>query len=320
MQPVENQTSVTEFILLGFRDFPELWILLFLIFLLVYIVTMAGNLIIIVLVVTDQHLHIPMYFFLGILSCLETAYSSTILPRMLTSFVTGDITISFNGCLVQYYFFVFLAAVECCLLSVMSYDRYLAICKPLHYAALMNGKLCLQLAAGSWIMGFLASNISTALVSRLVFCGPNEIDHFLCEGLAIIELACSDIHVLNIAFFILASIFTVPPFLLTLTSYICIIVTILQIPSTTGRQRAFSTCSSHLTVVTIFYGALMIVYVLPNTQTLRDLRRAFSVFYTILTPMVNPLIYSLRNREVKEAVRRQVNLAFGRAQERKWKL
>ncbi|XP_024076464.2 olfactory receptor 6B1-like [Terrapene carolina triunguis] len=302
-----NQTSISEFILLGFGNLLELQLLLFLLFLVIYMVTMAGNILIVTLVVTDQHLHTPMYFFLGNLSCLETCYSSTILPRMLASLLTGDRSISFRICIIQYYFFGFLLGVECCLLSVMSYDWYLAICKPLHYATLMNGRLCLQLAAGSWINGLLVSSTMTSLMSQLSFCGPNEVDHFLCDFTPVKKLSCSDTSLMDIVAFLMAAIFTLPPFLLTLTSYICIITTILRVPSTTGRQKAFSTCSSHLIVVTTFYGTLMIVYMLPDTDTLRVLNKVFSIFYTVLTPMVNPLIYSLRNREVKEALRRAIN-------------
>ncbi|XP_067391494.1 olfactory receptor 6B1-like [Emydura macquarii macquarii] len=248
-----------------------------------------------------------MYFFLGNLSCLETCYSSTILPRMLASLLTGDRTISFRMCILQYSFFSFLVSVECCLSFVMSYDRYLAICKPLHYTALMNSRFCLQLAAGFWISGLLACSTLTSLISQLSFCGPNEVDHFLCDITPVKKLSCSDTSLVDTVTFILASIYTLPPFLLTLVSYVCLIATILRVPSTTGRQKAFSTCSSHLTVVTLFYGALIIVYVMPDTDTLRVLSKVFSVFYTILTPMFNLLIYSLRNREVKEALRRAVN-------------
>ncbi|XP_044840964.1 olfactory receptor 1020-like [Mauremys mutica] len=303
----KNQTYIIEFILLGFGDRPELQYCLFLLFLVVYIVTVVGNILIIALVVADQHLHTPMYFFLGNLSCLETCYTSTILPRVLASLLTGDRTISFCGCIVQFYFFGFLAATECCLLAAMSYDRYLAIRKPLHYAALMNGRFCLQLAAGSWMNGFLTTTIITCLMSQLYFCGPNEINHFLCDFTPVIKLSCSDTSLIKLATLIFSSIDTLPPFLLTLASYVCIISTILKIPSTTGRQKAFSTCSSHLMVVTIFYGTVIIVYMLPDTDTLRDLNKVFSVFYTVLTPLANPLIYSLRNKEIKEALRKVIS-------------
>ncbi|XP_065272349.1 olfactory receptor 6N1-like [Emys orbicularis] len=302
-----NQTAVTEFILVGFGDLPDLQMLLFLMFLVIYMATVAGNMLITALVVADKHLHIPMYYFLGNLSCLETCYTSTLLPRMLVSLLTGDKTISFSGCLSQLYFFCALAGMECCLLAVMSYDRYLAICKPLHYSTLMNNRFCLQLAAGSWLNSSLATTTIILFISQLIFCGPNEIDHFYCDPILLMELSCSDTHLSILVDLILVCVFTLPPFLLTLMSYVCIIATILRIPSTTGRQKAFSTCSSHLTVVTIFYGTIMIFYMLPKGDTLRDLKKVLSLCFTVLTPLVNPLIYSLRNREIKEALSKAVS-------------
>uniref|UniRef100_K7EZ85 Olfactory receptor n=2 Tax=Pelodiscus sinensis TaxID=13735 RepID=K7EZ85_PELSI len=309
MKPAENkqqgnETLITEFILLEFGAFMQLQVFLFLLFLVVYIVTVVGNVLIVALVVANRHLHTPMYFFLGNLSCLETCYSSTILPRLLAGFLTGDRTISIGGCLTQFYFFGSLATSECSLLSMMSYDRYLAICKPLHYAALMNSKFCITLVAASWLGGFLSIAILIFLMSQFTFCGPAEIDHFFCDLTPIIKQSCSDTHVLEVTAFIHSSVFTLPPFLLTLASYVCIISTILKIPSSTGRQKAFSTCSSHLIVVTIFYGTLVLVYVVSGSDALRDLNKVFSVFYGVLTPLVNPLIYSLRNKEVKKAVRK----------------
>ncbi|KAM9119138.1 olfactory receptor 6N1-like [Pangshura tecta] len=302
-----NQTAITELIILGFGNLPDLQILLFLMFQVIYMATVAGNTLIVVLIVAGQHLHTPMYFFLGNLSCLEICYTSTILPRLLASVLTGDKTISVSGCITQLYFFGSLACTECYLLAVMSYDRYLAICKPLHYSTLMNSRFCLHLAAGSWLNGCLATATFVLFLSQLIFCGPNEIDHFYCDSIPLIELSCSDTHQVILLAFILVSVFTLPPFLLTLTSYVCIITTILRIPSTTGKQKAFSTCSSHLIVVTIFYGSIMIVYLLPKHDTLRDLNKVVSLCYTVLTPLVNPLIYSLRNREVKEALCKAVS-------------
>uniref|UniRef100_K7FF99 Olfactory receptor n=1 Tax=Pelodiscus sinensis TaxID=13735 RepID=K7FF99_PELSI len=296
-----NTTSITEFILLGFQTLPELQFFLFLLFLVIYIVTMAGNLLIISLVVADRRLHTPMYLFLGNLSCLETCYSSTILPKMLAGLLTGDRTISFSGCLTQLYFFGFLVGTECFLLSVMSYDRYLAICHPLHYTALMRGRAWLRLAGGSWLGGFLGNGITTLSVSQLTFCGPNAIDHFLCDFVPLIRLSCDDPQLMET---VASMLCLVAPFLLTLTSYICIIATILRIPSSRGRQKAFSTCSSHLIVVTIYYGTLLIVYMFPTTDFFRDFKKVLSVAYTVLTPLVNPFIYSLRNKEVKDALRK----------------
>ncbi|XP_044841020.1 olfactory receptor 1020-like [Mauremys mutica] len=299
-----NQTSITEFILLGFGDLPEPQILLFLLFLVIYIATVTGNILIMALVGADRHLHTPMYFFLGNLSCLETCYTSTILPRMLAGPLTGDRTISFNGCVTQYYLFGSLLATECLLLSVMSYDRYLAICNPLHYAARMSGRACLQLAGGSWLGGFLGNSITTLSISQLTFCGPNGIDHFFCDFIPLVKLSCNDPHLIEMLAFILSFLFFLVPFLLTLMSYICIVTTILRIPSTTGRQKAFSTCSSHLIVVSIYYATLLIVYMFPTTDILNDFKKILSVVYAVLTPLVNPLIYSLRNKEVQEALRK----------------
>ncbi|XP_006034185.1 olfactory receptor 6F1-like [Alligator sinensis] len=303
-----NQTIIAEFILLGFGNLPILHIPLFLLFLLIYIVTMAGALLIIVLVVADHHLHTPMYFFLGNLSFLETCYSSAILPKMLSGLLTNNKTISFLGCLLQFYTFVCLACTECILLSVMSYDRYLAVCNPLHYAAVMNLRVCAKLASGSWITGYLVFTIIVSLMSTLTFCGPNEIDHFFCDLTPLLQLSCMDTHWIRVAIFAFSSLGSLPPFLLTVASYACIIATILRIPSTTGRQKAFSTCSSHLTVVTVFFGTIIAVYLTSTVDTWRALNKVLSVFYTVLTPMINPLIYSLRHREVKEALGRALKL------------
>nr|XP_056722745.1 olfactory receptor 11L1-like [Euleptes europaea] len=267
---------------------------------------MAGNILIVILVAFDPHLHNPMYFFLGNLSCLETCYSSTILPRMLFVFLSGDRTISVSACLAQLYLFGFFAATECYFLAVMSYDRYLAICKPLHYAMLMNGRICIQLIVVSWICGSLGISVLIFLVSQLTFCGPNKINHFFCDFTPVVILSCNDTHLVEMAAFTISSIGTLPPLLITLTSYVCIINSILKIPSTTGKQKAFSTCSSHLTVVSCFYGSLMVVYVLPDISSLSEVKKLFSLFYTLLTPLLNPLIYSLRNKEVKEAVRKSL--------------
>ncbi|XP_015270313.1 PREDICTED: olfactory receptor 5B21-like [Gekko japonicus] len=301
-----NQTIVIELILLGFGDLQHLDMVLFLLFLVIYIFTMVGNILIIALVVLNPNLHTPMYFFLGNLSCLETFYTSTILPKVIVIFLTGEKAISIPGCIAQFYFFAALVVTECGLLAMMSYDRYTAICKPLHYSTLMNMKACLFMASGSWLNGFLAMSVMMYLMTRLPFCVPNEIDHFFCDLTPVARISCSEAQRFELMGFIFSTIFTLPPFLLTLTSYMFIIIAILRIPSTTGRKKAFSTCSSHLLVVTIYYGTLITVYVLPNTENIRKLNKVFSVFYTILTPLINPLIYSLRNREVKEALRKSI--------------
>uniref|UniRef100_A0A803SNL6 Olfactory receptor n=1 Tax=Anolis carolinensis TaxID=28377 RepID=A0A803SNL6_ANOCA len=304
---VGNGTMITEFILLGFGDLKEFQILLFVLFLTIYIMTVAGNLLIVVLVMTDHHLHTPMYFFLGNLSSLEICYSSTIVPRMLVRFVTHNQqrSISVKACFVQFHIISCLVGTECYLLAMMSYDRYLAICKPLHYWTLMNARLSFQLAALSWISGILFSTSLIVKLSQMSFCGPNKIDHFFCDIVPdISDISCSDTHFVELQSFIYASVFTFPPFALTLSSYVFIIVTIIRIPSTSGRQKAFSTCSSHLIVVALYYGTLMVIYLLPHSRYWRHLRKEFSLPHTVLTPLLNPLIYSLRNKEVKEAMNR----------------
>ncbi|XP_054849823.1 olfactory receptor 10A7-like [Eublepharis macularius] len=299
-----NHTAITEFILLGFGETDKLQILLFLVFAVIYILTMTGNILIVILVVSDQHLQTPMYYFLGNLSFLEVCYSSTILPKMLARFLTGDKTISVSGCFTQFFCFGCFISLECYLLSLMSFDRYVAICKPLHYAIIMNGRIILHLLVGSWLCAASISVLTISMVSQLSFCGPNEIDHFFCDLSPLLQLSCSDVSRVKLLAFIFGPIDILPPFILTITSYVCIITAILRISSATGRQKAFATCSSHLIVVSIFYVTLMIVYILPNINSLRDLKKVFSVPYTVLTPMVNPLIYSLRNKEVKESFKK----------------
>ncbi|KAM6448857.1 olfactory receptor 10A7-like [Liasis olivaceus] len=306
----DNQTVITHFILLGFRELHDMQMLLFILFLILYIFTMMANFLIVLLILVDQHLHTPMYFFLGNLSCLEMMYSSTILPKMLDSLLTGEKSISFKGCITQFYFFASLGSTECYLLSVMSYDRFLAICKPLHYVTTMRVARCIQLAAVSWINGIMFTSVYLVLMLQLWFCGPSEIDHFFCESLPLIKLSCNDTTLAKYAIAILAYIFTFPPFILTLMSYIFILRTILRIPSRTGRQKAFSTCSSHLIVVSFFYGAITVVYLMPDTERKKNYSKFFSLLYTVLPPLLNPLIYTLRNKDVKEALKKLLGRFF----------
>ncbi|XP_060111149.1 olfactory receptor 6C3-like [Heteronotia binoei] len=301
-----NETRITEFILLGFGEFYDIQLPLFLIFLVIYIVTLTGNILIFVLVLFDQHLHTPMYFFLGNLSFLDTCYSTTIFPRMLSALVTGNPEISFSNCLTQWYLCDSLIATECCLLCMMSYDRYLAVCKPLHYETVMKTHTCIQLAMVSWINGFLAFLIVLLFLLQLPFCGPNEIDHYFCDYYSLLSLSCSDTTLMEIMGYVVAVIFTLSPFLLILISYMYIIVAVLKIPSVCGRQKAVFTCSSHLIVVSIFYGSLMMVYMLPKTEGKRGVQKFSSLLYVALPPLANPFIYSLRNKEVKEALRNMI--------------
>ncbi|XP_032091905.1 olfactory receptor 2AP1-like [Thamnophis elegans] len=303
---LENQTKIDEFILLGFHEFYEFQTLFFLSFLVIYIVTMIGNVLIVMLVIFDEHLKVPMYFFLGNLSFLEICYSSNIFPRMLSALLTGNGIISFSNCFMQWYLCSSLVATECCLLCVMSYDRYLAICKPLHYLTTMNSQTCIYLAASSWINGFAVFSILLILIlQQLKFCRSNEINHYFCDYFALLSISCSPTWLLEIMSYIVATVFTLPPFLLTLLSYVYIIGAVLKIPSVTGRQKAFSTCSSHLVVVSIFYGSLMIAYMLPRIEK-ADVPKFSSLLYIALPPLANPFIYSLRNKEVKEALRKKI--------------
>ncbi|XP_034990603.2 olfactory receptor 10A7-like [Zootoca vivipara] len=302
----KNLSSPATFTLLGFGNLLALRILLFVLFFAIYALSLVGNLLIVLLVAVGQHLHTPMYFFLMNLSGLETCYISTILPRMLVSFLTGDRSISIKGCITQYYFFGFFVATECYLLAMMSFDRYLAIRKPLHYTSIMNGKLCLQLAFTSWMCGLMTNTIITSFLVQLTFCGPNEIDDFFCDVYPLANLSCSNTYLVKLATSILGYMGIGFPFLLTLASYVRIIFNVLRIKSKASQQKAFTTCSSHLIVVTLFYGSLFLVYVVPETETSKELHKMFSFFYTVLTPILNPLIYSLRNREVKEALFKSV--------------
>nr|XP_006130687.1 olfactory receptor 11A1-like [Pelodiscus sinensis] len=308
-----NQSHVTEFILRGFHIPYPFRMGPFVLVLLTYLTTVLGNTLIIVAVLVDRGLHTPMYFFLGNLSCLEIWYTSNLVPRMLQGLLAEKgVVISFGGCIAQLYIFGSQAATEILLLTVMAYDRYLAICHPLRYTALMNGRVCVELASCSWLGGFLFNPIIMAWIYRLRFCGPNEIDHFFCDFLPLVTLSCSDTRLITLAAFLLSSTATLIPFLLTLTSYALILAAIVKNPSRAGRRKAFSTCTAHLTVVSTFYGALAIVYMVPTASTAVNLNKVFSLLYSLVTPLLNPLIYALRNKDVNEALR---TMAAGLAQE-----
>nr|XP_019586121.1 PREDICTED: olfactory receptor 11A1-like [Rhinolophus sinicus] len=300
----ENQSTITEFVLRGFSSVRQLNIFLFIMFVVFYLLIVSGNLLIVLLVLFNHHLHTPMYFFLVNLSFLEIWYTTNIVPKMLLILIAEQKTISVAGCLAQFYFFGSLAATECLLLAVMSYDRYLAICQPLHYPFLMTGPLCVRLAASSWLCCFLLTAITMVLLSRQTFCGPNEIDHFFCDFTPLVRLSCMDTSLTETIAYATSSAVTLVPFLLITASYSCILAAILRIPPGTGRQKAFSTCSSHLTMVTMFYGTLIATYLVPSANSSQLLHKGSSLLYTILTPMFNPIIYSLRNRDIHEALKK----------------
>uniref|UniRef100_A0A8C8VFK3 Olfactory receptor n=1 Tax=Pelusios castaneus TaxID=367368 RepID=A0A8C8VFK3_9SAUR len=296
----ENQTTVLEFILLGFTDSPELQMPLFLMFLLIYIMSLVGNLGMITLIRMDSRLHTPMYFFLSHLSLVDFCYSSTITFKSLENFHVERKTISFSGCFVQMYFFIALVNTECFLLGLMAYDRYIAICKPLLYMVIMSPRLCVKMAAGAYAIPFLSSMAHTIYISTLSFCHSNVIDHFFCEIPALLKLSCSNTCLYETVMIALGSL------LLILYSYIYIISSILRIHSAEGRRKAFSTCTSHLTAVTLFYGTGLSTYLQPTSSYSQDQNKVVSVFYTLMIPMLNPLIYSLRNKEVKDSLKRVV--------------
>ncbi|XP_029437793.1 olfactory receptor 1019-like [Rhinatrema bivittatum] len=303
----ENLTTVTEFIILGFPEYPHLQIPLFLLFLLIYLIILMGNLTIIALRCLDPCLHTPMYFFLSNLSFLDISYTSVTLPRLLDIFLRKSQRISLQGCLTQMYFFLCFSYVEFVIISVMAFDRYVAVCHPLHYGVIMNQRLCVLMAIGSWILGFLDPVIHTVLLSHFSYCGSNEINHFFCDLSALLKLSCTSTSTIDSITYIVGVILGLPCFTATLTSYVYIISTILRIRSTEGRRKAFSTCSSHLTVVILFYGTMLSLYMRPTSMQSLDQNKLIAVLYNVLIPMFNPMIYSLKNREVKAALRKVFN-------------
>ncbi|XP_021010531.1 olfactory receptor 502 [Mus caroli] len=301
-----NHTAVTEFILLGLTDDPVLRIVLFVIILCIYLVTVSGNLSTILLIRVSSQLHHPMYFFLSHLASADIGYSSSVTPNMLVNFLVERNTISYLGCGIQLGSAVFFGTVECFLLAAMAYDRFIAICSPLLYSNKMSTQVCVQLLVGSYIGGFLNASSFTLSFFSLVFCGPNRVNHFFCDFAPLVKLSCSDVSVPAVVpSFTAGSIIMVTIFVIAV-SYIYILITILKMRSTEGRQKAFSTCTSHLTAVTLFYGTITFIYVMPKSSYSTDQNKVVSVFYMVVVPMLNPLIYSLRNKEIKGALKRQL--------------
>ncbi|XP_066476833.1 olfactory receptor 5AR1-like [Tiliqua scincoides] len=303
-----NFTIMTEFILLGFTDNPRLQLVLFTVFLLIYLLILTGNISMVTLIWIDSQLHTPMYFFLSNLSLLDIGYSSVIAPRTLMAFVVETKTISFTGCALQFFFFCIAASCECCLLGVMAYDCFIAICNPLLYSAIMSKLFCKLLVAASYLTGCVNAIVQTSFIFNLSFCRSNIINHFFCDLPPILMLSCSDTHVTDVIHFTLSTAIVSVTIVTILVSYTYILVAILRINSAEGRHKAFSTCASHLTAVTIFYGTIIFMYLRPSSKYSMEEDKIISVFYTLAIPMLNPLIYSLRNKEVKEAFKR----AYGR--------
>ncbi|XP_003781121.1 olfactory receptor 10A3 [Otolemur garnettii] len=298
----QNQSSVVEFILLGLSNFPELQGQLFEIFLVIYLVTLMGNAIIIVVISLDKSLHVPMYLFLLNLSVVEVSFSAVILPEMLVVLSTEKTVMSFVSCFAQMYFILLFGGTECFLLGAMAYDRFAAICHPLNYPVIMNRRVFMTLVIFSWVSGIMVATVQTTWVFSFPFCGPNEINHLFCETPPVLDLACADTFLFEIYAFTGTILIVMVPFLLILLSYIRILLTILKMPSTTGRQKAFSTCASHLTSVTLFYGTASMTYLQPKSGYSPETKKLMSLAYTLLTPLLNPLIYSLRNSEMKRAL------------------
>ncbi|XP_014689781.2 olfactory receptor 9K2-like [Equus asinus] len=297
-----NHSELTDFILLGFRVRPELHIFLFLLILLVYAMVLLGNSGMITIIMTDPRLNTPMYFFLGNLSFTDLFYSSVIAPKAMINFWSENKSISFAGCVTQLFLFALFIVTEGFLLAAMAYDRFIAICNPLLYSVQMSTHLCTQLVAGSYFCGFITSVLQTSMTFILSFCASRAIDHFYCDYRPLQRISCSDLYIHKIVSFFLCSIIILPTIIVIIVSYMYIVSTVLKIRSTEGRKKAFSTCSSHLGAVSVLYGAIIFMYVIPDRFP--ELSKVASLCYTLVTPMLNPLIYSLRNKDVKEALRK----------------
>ncbi|XP_012408182.2 olfactory receptor 5B2-like [Sarcophilus harrisii] len=303
---MENRSKVNEFILLGITDDPELQIPLFIMFTFIYLITLLGNLGIVALISWDSHLHTPMYFFLSNLSLVDFGYSSAVTPKVMAGLLRGDKIISYNGCATQLFFVGAFATTESFLLASMAYDRHAAVCKPLHYTTTMTSTVCAILASGAHICGFLTSFIVIGNTFSLSFCRSNIVHHFFCDIPPLLVLSCSDTHMIESVIFILGSITVFFPFIVIFTSYFLIFITILKIHSAKSRQKTFSTCASHLTAVSIFYGTIIFMYLQPSSSHSMDIDKTVSVFYTMVIPMLNPLVYSVRNKDVKNAFMKTV--------------
>ncbi|XP_053308666.1 olfactory receptor 1-like [Spea bombifrons] len=301
---MQNYTRSPQFLMLGLSDLPEQQTLLFICFLTMYLLNILGNSTIILLVRADSNLHTPMYFFLGNLSFVDMCYTSSIVPKMLVNILSEKKTVSLVGCISQLYFFLCFACTECFILAVMAYDRYVAICNPLHYTVIINSKICVALVVGSWLASALHSLLHSLMASRMKFCGINTIHHFFCDMAPLLQLSCSDVSLNKLLIYTEGGLPVLIPFIVVLVSYVRIISSIVKIRSTGGRYKAFSTCSSHLIVVVLFYGTIAFMYLRPSSSFSVNYDRIVSVVYTVVAPMLNPFIYSLRNKEVKGAMKK----------------
>ncbi|KAM8945651.1 olfactory receptor 11L1-like [Pelodytes ibericus] len=294
-----NSTAANGFILLGFGRLHRLKLLIFIFFLLIYAATLIGNLLIAGLVTASYRLHTPMYYFLIHLSICDIIFTTNIVPNMLHIILEGNGTMSFPGCVIQFYIYGSSTVAQCFILGIMSYDRYIAICSPLHYSSIMDSGICLRSVSCSWLLGSLVTLTTTVMVFRLDFCGPNIIDHFICDLAPLLKLSCSETFLVEMSVFVLSFPIILIPFVFIVTTYICIFYTILNIPSATGRQKTFSTCSSHLTSVSTYYITLITIYIVPKKW---NINKDMYLLYTVATPLFNPIIYSLRNKEILKTV------------------
>ncbi|XP_012999625.1 olfactory receptor 5P76 [Cavia porcellus] len=301
-----NHTAVTEFILLGLTDDPVLRVILFMTILCIYLVTISGNLSTITLIRLSSQLHHPMYLFLSRLAFADIGYSSSVTPNMLVNFLVEINTVSYLGCGIQLGSAVFFGTAECFLLAAMAYDRFVANCNPLLYSTKISTRVCIQLLAVTYIGGFINASSFTFSFFSLLFCGSNQVNHFFCDFAPLVELSCSDVSISAVVPSFSAGSIIVVTVLVIAVSYVYILITILKMRSTEGRHKAFSTCTSHLTAVTLFYGTITFIYVMPKSSYSTDQNKVVSVFYMVVIPMLNPLIYSLRNKEIKEALRREL--------------
>ncbi|XP_004638072.1 olfactory receptor 12-like [Octodon degus] len=299
-----SYSAVAEFILLGFKIPQKLQILLFFVFLVIYMFILVGNVSMIIVIKIDARLQTPMYFFLKNLSYLDLCYSTVIAPKTLANFLTDEKKISYNGCAAQFFFFVLFVTTEGFLLAVMAFDRFSAICYPLLYPVRMSQKVCIQLVTGSYICGSINAIVQTSFTFSLHFCQENRVDHFFCDVPAMIKISCVDTTVNENVLFVLSALIIITTTATILVSYAYILSTVLKIPSTQGRGKTFSTCGSHIAAVSLFYGAVFFTYAQPAAMSSPEQGKIVAVFYTLVIPMLNPLIYSLRNRDVKDAVKK----------------
>ncbi|XP_058411493.1 olfactory receptor 5K1-like [Diceros bicornis minor] len=304
----DNHSLTTEFILTGFTDHPELKTLLFVVFFAIYLITMVGNLGLVALIFMERHLHTPMYIFLGNLALTDSCCACAITPKMLENFFSQDTMISLYECMTQFYFLCLAETADCFLLAAMAYDRCVAICSPLQYHTMMSKKLCIRMTTGAYVAGHLHSMIHVGLLFRLTFCGSHQINHFFCDVLPLYRLSCVDPYINQLMIFIFAGSVQIFSITIVLISYLCILFTIFKMKSKEGRGKALSTCASHFLSVSIFYGSLLFMYIRPSSVKEGDKDIPVAVFYTIVIPLLNPFIYSLRNKEVINVMKKVMKI------------